>query len=276
MKKIVTIILAIVLCAGVVGGGIAGILKLSGSGKLDKKNISKFSYSVGGLDGNGKYKSTNASVYTKDAFECQGLDCSLDFDNNVSYQVYFYDQNNDFVHTTGKLTGAFVKDSVPFFAKYARIVITPNDDDVVTKTEIFKYASQLKVSVNREQGYKNYTENLFEFVKKGATITYATGAETTEGENVTDMGITNYVDVSSYKDALIIKCDSTEILGTALFLYDSTKTWVQSVKIASVATCFKATTGYYYSIDLRKICDKEYTYIRTTSVLTAPVELYCR
>ena len=276
MKKIVLIILAIVLCAGVVGGGIVGILKLSGSGKLDKKNISKFTYSVGGLDSNGKYKSTNASVYTKDAFECQGLDCSLEFDNNVSYQVYFYDQNNDFVHTTGKLTGAFVKDSVPFFAKYARIVITPNDDDVVTKTEIFKYASQLKVSVNREQGFKNYTENLFEIAKTGTTIVYATGAESTEVEGAADQSVTNYVDVSMYKEALVIKSDYTASVNNALYLYDENKTWVKSVNIASVATCFKASTGYYYFIDLKKICDAEFKYIRAAFLSNVTVELYCR
>lgn len=264
------------LLLGVVGGGIVGILKLSGSGKLDKKNISKFSYSVGGLDSNGKYQSTNASVYTKDAFECQGLDCSLEFDNNVSYQVYFYDQNNDFVHTTGKLTGAFVKDSVPFFAKYARIVITPNDDDVVTKTEIFKYASQLKVSVNREQGFKNYTENLFEIAKTGTTIVYATGAESTEVEGAADQSVTNYVDVSMYKEALVIKSDYTESLNNALYLYDENKTWVKSVNIASIATCFKASTGYYYFIDLKKISDAEFKYIRASFLSKVAVELYCR
>ena len=86
------------LLLGVVGGGIVGILKLTDTGKLDTKTISSTKFSVGGLDSNGKYMNTNTSIYTKEAFECQGLEVSLDFDNEIEYQIYFYDQNNDFVH----------------------------------------------------------------------------------------------------------------------------------------------------------------------------------
>lgn len=282
MKKIIVTILLVVLCLGIVGGGIAGIIKLTDSGKLDKKNISKFSYSVGGLDGNGKYKSTNASVYTKDAFECQGLDCSLEFDNNVSYQVYFYDQNNVFVHTTGKLTGAFVKDSVPFFAKYARIVITPNDDDVVTKTEIFKYASQLKVSVNREQGFKNYTENLFDFCYKNKYLK-TDGILTDNDESVTtykQVATTEFVDVSAYEDCLYFKNvpNSEWAGGVVIYCYDSDKNFVNTIKpLEAASVSFVSSFGLkYWNIPKTSFSDGV-KYIRMYWQNAEPYpELYCR
>lgn len=276
MKKIILTIVVVILCLGAVGGSIFGILKLTDTGKFDTKKISNTSFSVGGLDSNGKYMNTNASIYTKEAFECQGFEVNLDFDNEVEYQIYFYDQNNDFVHTTGKLSGAFVKDSVPFFAKYARIVVTPKNDDVVSKLEVNKYAKQLTVKVNREQGFKNYTENLFSIAKTGTGIVYSTGEESTEVENAANMVVTNYVDVSAYKDALVFKTDRTMLVSTPLFLYDANKTWVKSVNISSVATCFESSTGFYYSIDLSKISGKEYTYVRTSMLQDTPVEFYCR
>lgn len=281
MKKIVTIILAIVLCAGVVGGGIAGILKLSGSGKLDKKNISKFSYSVGGLDGNGKYKSTNASVYTKDAFECQGLECSLEFDNNVSYQVYFYDQNNDFVHTTGKLTGAFVKDSVPFFAKYARIVITPNDDDVVTKTEIFKYSKQLKVSVNREQGYKNYTENLISKINSGYFYNQNDGVKTAVTESYTSSltSCTDLINILPYKEAVFFRCppNSDYAAGVEIFSFDKDGAFLKKNLISTVSgTPFTTSTGVvYYNID-KKVLAENAAFIALNVLPSGEYKLFAR
>ena len=120
MVKGLKIALIVVLILAAVGGGTAGIISLVDSDKFDTKNISDLSFGVGGLDSTGKYMSTDKSIYTKDAFECQGLSVSLEFDSEISYQIYFYDQNNDFVHTTGKLESAFVSDSIPFFAKYAR------------------------------------------------------------------------------------------------------------------------------------------------------------
>ncbi len=279
MKKIILIILAVVLCAGVVGGSIVGIIKLTDSTKFDTKEISKFSYSVGGLDGSGKYMSTNASIYTKDAFECQGLECALDFDNSVSYQIYFYDQNNDFVHTTGKLTGAFVKDSVPFFAKYARIVITPNDDDVVSKLEVVKYAKQLTVKVNREQGYKNYTENLFVVEKSGKySIAQSTGELVEESAaDAPDMNVSTFINVSNYKNVLVFRLDS---IGTAdnltLFLYDENKNFIEGLRVGTYASSFVSSENIcYYTIDFNKL-NKEFTYMRTFASVKYDVQILCR
>ncbi|MGN1052233.1 MAG: hypothetical protein ACI4SH_02445 [Candidatus Scatosoma sp.] len=254
MKKIIITILLVVLCLGIVGGGIAGIVKLTDSGKLDTKTISSTKFSVGGLDSNGKYMNTNASIYTKEAFECQGLEVSLDFDNEIEYQIYFYDQNNDFVHTTGKLSGAFVKDSVPFFAKYARIVVTPKNDEVVSTLEVAKYAGQLTVKVNREQGFKNYTENLLDFCYADKYIN-KDGALTDNDSSVTsftNVATCEYVNVSSYKEGLFFKDapNSSWVQGSVLFFYDSNKEFISSARVdASSSVCFVSSENVsYYKI----------------------------
>lgn len=275
MKKIILTIITVLLCLGILGGGIAGIIKLT-DGSMDVKKISSTKFTVGGLDTNGKYMNTNASIYTKDAFECQGLEVSLDFDNTVDYQIYFYDQNNDFVHTTGKLSVAFVKDSVPFFAKYARIVVTPKEDDVVTALEVSKYAKQLSIKVNREQGFKNYTENLFTVYKTATKLDTTTGLETTEGEDTHLRYVSDFVNVTGYKEALLIRANNQLMDISPIIFYDNNKNFVKAVMIRNCSVQFEASTGYYYYIDLQNVISSDYTYVRLSGVTAQPIEMYCR
>ncbi len=279
MKKIILTILVVLLCLGAVGGSIFGILKLTDTGKFDTKKISNTSFSVGGLDSNGKYMNTNASIYTKEAFECQGLEVSLDFDNEIEYQIYFYDQNNDFVHTTGKLSGAFVKDSVPFFAKYARIVVTPKNDDVVSKLEVAKYAGQLTVKVNREQGFKNYTENLFDFKFDGYYLT-SEGELVENGSTYTQVATTDFVNMGSYNEALYFKAapNSSWSGGCVLHFYDKDKNHIGEYRVDNIAvSSFVSSEGiYYYKLD-RKTCPFDIQYVRMYWQNGAPYpEIYFR
>lgn len=278
MNKIAKTILIIVLCLAVVGG-IFGVVAWTQSDKFDQKDLSFLGkYEVGGLDSNGNYMSTNASIYTKKPIECQGLNCNLVFDSTISYQLYFYDQNNEFVHTTGKLTGTFTEDGVPFFAKYVRIVITPKEDDKVTSMEVAKYAKQLKVSVNREQGFKNYTENLVNIVVEGKLLEGATGNlvdSDTEGAGVSD-----YINITPYKETMIFREKVTDISNSVLFCYDSNKGYLGSVKIGEVASIvFTTSEGVnYYSIPCSSIVISNSSVTTTFIRITGSVfsEIYCR
>lgn len=282
MKKTIITILLVVLCLGIVGGGITGIVKLTDSGKLDTKTISSTKFSVGGLDSTGKYMNTNASIYTKEAFECQGLEVSLDFDNEIEYQIYFYDQNNDFVHTTGKLSTAFVKDSVPFFAKYARIVATPKNDEVVSKLEVLKYAGQLTIKVNREQGFKNYTENLFKFTKKGYKLVSGEEVAVEGSDSSLDPEKTytcEFVNLADYKEGLYFKSapNSQWGGGCLIYLYDNNKEFLSSVSVVENAKInFVSSEGvYYYCLDFSNINNASYLRMYWQNGEPFP-ELYCR
>ena len=56
--------------------------------------MSSTKFSIGGLDVNGEYIDTESSIFTEDIFECDGLECTLDFDSAISYQIYFYNMVN--------------------------------------------------------------------------------------------------------------------------------------------------------------------------------------
>ncbi len=145
-KKVLIIGLAVITLVG----AIAGISALFREDDKTTKTINP-AFSVGGLTENGAYLDTQESIYTKNAFECQGLDIEIAFDNNISYRVFFYDVGNNFLSSTETLTSNYNEDITPFEATTARIVITPNDDNKISWYEINGYADQLKISVNKEQ-----------------------------------------------------------------------------------------------------------------------------
>lgn len=274
MKKIILTILIVVVVLGAVGGGIFGIVSLT-DGKLDTKKISKSAFSVGGLDAGGKYMNTNGSVYTKEAFDCQGLEANLAFDSSVEYQIYFYDQNNDFVHTTGKRSNAFVKTEVPFFAKYARIVITPKDDDVVSKLEVSKYAKQLKLNVNREQGFKNYTEDL---VKVGIAGKLLNGSGELIDSDVANSMVSEYINISSYTESMIFRIVHSDLSDFRLFCYSNSKEYLGNVKVLDLSNViFTSSEGVnYYSLSLSKLKStlENISFIRISCSVVP--EIHCR
>ena len=150
-------LLAAILCIGVVVGAGFGIASLVKPEKVDDllttKTLSATKYRVGGLDKNGNYLKTDRSLYTKDAFECQGLNCVPDFDAACSYQIYFYSDDSVFMSKTASLTGTFYDFDVPVNAKFARIVITPNEDKKITVFNVLSFAKKIKVSLNRDQHF---------------------------------------------------------------------------------------------------------------------------
>lgn len=140
-------------------GAVVGLSALFRKSEETTKVVNP-TYAVGGLTEKGAFLETEESIYTKDSFECLGLDIDLAFDNNISYRVFFYDTENKFLSATNKLTEDYDENTTPMFARYARIVITPNEDDKISWYEKSKYANQLEISVDKQQKWI-YSENLF-------------------------------------------------------------------------------------------------------------------
>ena len=274
--KVLKIVIVCLLVAGVLGGGVAGLIKLTNDDAFDTKNISSLAFSVGGLDGTGAYMDTNTSIYTKEAFECQGLNVTLDFDNMIEYEIFFYDQNNDFVHTTGTRTNAFVDTEMPFFAKYARIVVTPTEDDVVSTLEVNKYAKQINILVNREQGFKNYTDDLYKVEFTGKTLD-STGAVIDSTDNPS-LVVSAFIDVRSYDEILMFRVSTTssELTNLAFYCYAANKTYLSNVAIGKNAVKeFTTSNGYkYYQMNLESF-PKTTAFIRVANS-PVPLKIYCR
>ena len=143
--------------------GVLGIGAIMGVGALLNKEdettkIINPTYAIGGLTEQGEYLETKESIYTKDAFECQGLDIDIDFKHNVTYRIFFYDEDNEFLSSTEKLDKNYDESTTPEQSVYARIVITPNEDDEIKWYEVNGYADQLQIEVNIDQVEKDYTD----------------------------------------------------------------------------------------------------------------------
>ena len=164
-RRTLTQILSIVLLCAVGFGAIMGISALSK--KLNEETtVIHPSFEVGGLGADGKYVDTDESIYTKDSFECLGLEVKLDFDSNVTYQAFYYDELDKFISATPVYEES-LQLSVPENATYARLVVTPiwaddveDEDRVCHWYDVFKYANQLEITVFKDQGDEDAEENV--------------------------------------------------------------------------------------------------------------------
>ncbi len=165
--KILSAALVIVLLVGCV----AGLAAIFSSKTTD---VSDFEFKKGALDSAGFYIESDTSIYTKDLIECQGLVIEPDFEATGKYQVFYYGENKAFIGASAlldaHLDGMYEKGNNFAFAKYCRIVIspdTPTDNDGFSVEdwkihfwEVAGYADDYKITVNKNQKYS--LSNAFE------------------------------------------------------------------------------------------------------------------
>lgn len=107
-------------------------------------------YTIAALDDSGEQTDGDTSIVTRNAFTVDGLAVAIEDDATVAYALYFYDADGEFVSKTDSLSADF-DGNIPDNAENAKIVITPtaDEDGKVTLTEVFGYAGQVTVTVNR-------------------------------------------------------------------------------------------------------------------------------
>ena len=123
--------------------------------KIDKNEKTKtlgtnsFTYAIGLLDAEGEYEQGTSSIYMKDYYSVDGLTIEIEDKATITYKLFFYDENNDFIDMTSDLSLSYDSSSTPATAEYFRIMITPTNDAEVSFFEIDDYAEQLTVSINK-------------------------------------------------------------------------------------------------------------------------------
>ena len=107
-------------------------------------------YIIGGLDDEGAAIEGDTSIVTRNAFTVDGLKVEVADDAKVTYELYFYDGEGDFISSTGAQATDY-SGNIPENAETAKIVITPtaDEDGKVSLTEVLGYAGQVTISVNR-------------------------------------------------------------------------------------------------------------------------------
>lgn len=166
--KAVALALAGVAAITAVAFGVKAIVDYT---KNDLKTINP-SFEVGSLGSDGKYVADEGSLYTKEAFGCYGLQVKPDFDSGVDYQVFYYDIFDNFVSSSEVLSEGYSADA-PVNGAYARMVITPRDDEdgKISFTEKIKYSNELTVKVKKNQ---NINERFFVLKDRLMQVVYDT------------------------------------------------------------------------------------------------------
>ncbi len=171
--KKVALVLAGVVAVSAVGVGVAKLIEYM---QDDLKTISP-SFDVGNLGADGKYVNDESTLYTKEAFQCDGLQIKLDFDNEIDYQIFFYDDLDNFIESTEVLSAAY---SETVHDGYARIVIMPtnDEDDKIGLTERLTYPGQMTIKVAKEQNveYVNIFNKRLRIVNDIASSRFYLGA----------------------------------------------------------------------------------------------------
>ena len=107
-------------------------------------------YTIAALDENGEQTDGDTSIVTRSAFTTDGLKVKIEDEATVTYTLYFYGAENEFISKTAALSEDF-DGSIPENAETTKIVITPieDEDGKVELTEVLGYAGQVTVTVNK-------------------------------------------------------------------------------------------------------------------------------
>lgn len=246
-KKTWKNVLLIGLACITIIGAIVGLSALFRKAEETTKEINP-SYNIGALDlATGKYVESDGAIYTKDGFECQGLTTTLDFDAIIKYQLYFYDEYDEFIHTTGTMDGVFYSTGVPVYAKYVRVVIIPNEDENINWFEKFDYAKQLTIKVNKEQNFKSFGENLY---KIDSTLELGSYYDPLNGvtiKNDDNMRMSSEIVCTKKHNSLFIQERSIEGRIFRIYLYNLDGTYNRYFDIDAVANkSYSVSTGVRY------------------------------
>ena len=123
--------------------------------KLDRQTtvtkIGAEAYMIGALDDEGAKADGDTSIVTRNAITTDGLKVKIADDAEVTYTIYFYGSEDEFISKTDALTEDFDGSAIPEKAETAKVVITPtaDEDGKVDLTEVLGYAGQVTVTVNR-------------------------------------------------------------------------------------------------------------------------------
>ena len=193
-----------------IGLSVLGAAVLIGGASLIANNYDKDlktihpTFHVGGLDENGEYVDTDQSLYSE-PFECKGLEIKLDFDNDIKYNLYFYESDGDFVtnlldqEDDFSFSEADLRVNEISKITHARILISPQwtnveipddkteeDVKVVKWTNISSFVKQLEIKVSKNQDvvYDLLTNDCGEILKNSIVNPGGQIDETEEKINV--------------------------------------------------------------------------------------------
>lgn len=124
------------------------------NGMESTRNLTSSNYSIASIsETTGKTIESKQNLATKNMYKLDGAEIKLEDDATVSYKIFFYDTDSEYISASDILTENFDNTEAPETAVYFRVVITPAQvDGENVELSVFnmsKYASQLLITVNK-------------------------------------------------------------------------------------------------------------------------------
>lgn len=145
---LIKIVSAVAIVAAVIGC-VSLVTQLTKEAASDYKTF-KPAYSIGAIDDvTGKKSDNECALYTPDIIECTGIELYADFDSDIDYCVYYYDENDAYISCTPNEALNLKIEEFPEGTVGVRIAIYPNNDsnDKIGIFERGTYANQLTVKI---------------------------------------------------------------------------------------------------------------------------------
>ena len=141
-------VIIFLLMTGVIGAVITLFVMLDRQTTVTE--IGPEAYTIATLDENGEEVEGDTAIVTRDMFTTDGLKVELSDEASVTYRLFFYDGEGNFISATGDLSADF-DGEIPENAAYAKCEVTPmaDEDGKVDLTEVLGYAGQVTITVNR-------------------------------------------------------------------------------------------------------------------------------
>ena len=149
MSDMVKWVIVFLLMIGLIASTVTLFVKLDRQTTVTE--IGAEAYVIGTLDDDGAKADGDTSIVTRNAISVDGLKAEIADDATITYTLYFYDADGEFVSKTAALSSDFDGSAIPENAETAKIVITPTEDEdgKVDLTEVLGYAGQVTITVNR-------------------------------------------------------------------------------------------------------------------------------
>ncbi len=135
-------VLMIILIAVI---GIVALTLIQQQADAKTQTLGVLDFKIGALDEDGEYVKDTGSIVTQKMHSIEDLEISLEKDAMISYRLYFYDEDENFVSADEAVNIADYNGDIPASAVYFKLVITPTNDAEVSTLEIPNYVGQLDV-----------------------------------------------------------------------------------------------------------------------------------
>ena len=135
--------------------GVLSAISLLSAGTLVMNDLNQstyeltvMKYEIAEIEEDGDLVKSGTSSLVSTFVKADDLKVEIGENAVVSYKIHYYDEDKKWVSSTTEQTADYMGDA-PDVAKYARVEVTPLNDNYISLFEKAEYANQIKVTVEK-------------------------------------------------------------------------------------------------------------------------------